>query len=131
MENITLPCSFLAFFLLLFGFIALMRYMGFRETMALAEKGLVRPERRHSNGKDALRWGIVIAAVGLALTLGLYPLGFVAGPRWPLGLGPWLLLGFVPMFFGLGLILIHLLTREAPHLDEPPAPRPDEPPPLE
>jgi hypothetical protein len=103
-------CGTLAFFVVLFGFIVVMRYLGYRETMALAEKGLVRPPR--SDGKDTLRWGIVIAALGLALCVGLYPIGFVTGDAFPFGLGPWLLAGFIPMFFGLALVLIYVLTRE-------------------
>lgn len=100
----------LAFFVVLFGFIVVMRYLNYRETMALAEKGLARPPR--SDGKDTLRWGIVIAGLGLALCVGLYPIGLVGGSRFPLGLGPWLLAGFIPMFFGLSLVLIYVLTRE-------------------
>jgi hypothetical protein len=30
----------------------------------------------------------------------------------PFGFGPWMLAGLLPMFFGLALILIHVLTRE-------------------
>lgn len=102
------------FFALLFGFIVVMRYLGYRETLALAEKGLVRPDRmRGGNGKDTLRWGIAIAAVGMALCVGLFPIGFIGGgSRFPLGFGPWMLAGLLPMFFGLGLILIYVLTRE-------------------
>jgi len=105
------PCCFgIVFFLLLFGFIAFMRYMGYRETLALAEKGLVKPERRSGNG--TLFWGIGFTALGAALCLGLWPIGFIAGGRFPLGLGPWLLFGLVPMFFGVGLVLFYVLTRE-------------------
>jgi hypothetical protein len=103
----------LGLFMLFFGFIVLMRYIGYRETLSLAEKGLVRAERgRGSDGKDTLRWGIVIAAIGLALSVGLYPIGLLPGMKFPLGLGPWMLAGFLPLFFGLGLILIYVLTRE-------------------
>ncbi len=106
------PCCFgIVFFLLLFGFIAFMRYMGYRETLALAEKGLVKPERRSGNG--TLFWGIGFTAVGAALLLGLWPIGFIAGERFPLGLGPWLLFGLLPMFFGLGLMLFYVLTRDS------------------
>lgn len=55
-----------------------MRYIKFRETIALAEKGLVRPAKVQNNGKNglnALRWGIVIASIGLALIVGLFPIG--------------------------------------------------------
>lgn len=86
------------------------RYLSYRETLALAEKGLARPERER-DGKDTLRWGIIIAALGLALTLGLYPLGMHYRTTYPLGFGPWMLLGLVPLFFGLALILIYVLTR--------------------
>ncbi len=72
----------------------------------------MRPERARGNGKDTLRWGIAIAAIGMALCLGLYPIGFVAGSSWPLGFGPWMLAGLIPTFFGLALVLIYVLTRE-------------------
>lgn len=115
-EAFTIPCASLGFFVLLFGFIALMRYLNYRETLALAEKGLVRGGRLRANGgngKDTLRWGIVITAVGIALCVGLYPLGFMGGRSgFPLGLGPWMLFGLIPTFFGLGLVLIYALTRE-------------------
>jgi hypothetical protein len=105
--------SFTGIFVFLFSLLAFMRYMNYRETLALAEKGLVRPDRmRGGNGKDTLRWGIAIAAVGMALCVGLYPIGFRGGSSFPLGLGPWMLAGLLPMFFGLGLILIYVLTRE-------------------
>ncbi len=98
----------LAFFLLLFLFIIFMRYLTYRETIALAEKGLVRPSSRGNNGsgKDTLRWGI-----------SLYPIGLLPGMKFPLGLGPWMMVGFLPTFFGLGLVLIYVLTHEKP---EPP-----------
>jgi len=112
-DSIMIPCASLSFFLLFFGFIALMRYLNYRETLALAEKGLVRGERlRGGNGKDTLRWGISIVAVGLALCVGLYPLGLIGSSRYPLGFGPWMLAGLLPTFFGLGLILIYVVTRE-------------------
>jgi hypothetical protein len=115
MEDFFIPACSLGFFVLFFGFLALMRFISYRETMALAEKGLVRADRlRNGSGKDTLRWGIVIAALGAALCVGLYPLGFIGNTRWLLGLGPWMLAGLLPLFFGLGLILIYAVTREDP-----------------
>ncbi len=103
--------TFLGFFVIFFGFILLMRYLSYRETLVLAEKGLLRVEP--SNGKGALKWGIAIAALGLALGVGLYPLGWVIGRgTYPLGFGPWMLISLIPLFFGLGLVLIYVLTRE-------------------
>ena len=96
---------------IIFGFLAFLRYMNYRETIALAEKGLPRPEAKPGGG--LLRWGILITALGLALSVGLYPIGFVAGYDYPLYLGPWMLGGFVPLFLGLGLILLHALTRKS------------------
>jgi hypothetical protein len=107
-----IPCfGFLAFFVLVFALIVIMRYINYRETLALAEKGLVRPQKQ-SDAKDTLRWGIVITAIGLALCVGLWPIGFLAGDTYPLGLGPWMLIGIVPTFFGLALILIYVLTYD-------------------
>ena len=108
-EDIWIP--FIIFFSI-FGYLALRRYLEYKETVALAAQGLVKP-RPPNDGKDTLRWGIASAAIGLALVLGLWPLGAAIGGlgRFPLGLGPWMLLGLLPLFFGLGLVLIYLITR--------------------
>jgi hypothetical protein len=105
------PCiSIVSVLLVIFGFLAFLRYMNYRETLALAEKGLTKPESKSSKG--ILRWGIVITALGLALTIGLYSIGFDASNSYPLHLGPWMLGGLVPLFLGLGLILLHYLTEK-------------------
>jgi hypothetical protein len=105
------PClGFVGALAIIFGFLAFLRYMNYRETIALAEKGLARPERRP--GRGLLRWGILITALGIALSLGLYPIGFSAGYNYPLHLGPWMLGGFVPLFLGLALILSHFLNQK-------------------
>jgi len=95
--------------IVIFAFVAVMRYISYKETLFLAEKGLVRPEQKA--GKGLLRWGIVMAALGIAFTIGLYPFGYVTGEDFPLHLGPWMLVGFVPLFLGLGLVLLHYLTE--------------------
>ena len=52
-------------------------------------------------------------APGIALTIGLYPLGRSnTASNYPLGLRPWILAGLIPLFLGLSLILIHLLTKK-------------------
>ena len=127
MGSDVIPCvGSLSFLVILLGFIAIMRYLSYRERLALAEKGLVHPEPARGNGKDTLRWGIAITAVGLALCIGLYPLGYAFDtPRlgssgtFPLHFGPWMLVGLLPTFFGIGLILIYVLTREEKPKDEP------------
>jgi hypothetical protein len=95
---------------IIFGFFAFLRYMNYRETITLAERGLSRPEAKNSKG--LLRWGILVTGIGLALSLGLYFAGFDSGQNYPLHLGPWMLGGFVPLFLGLSLILIYLLTNK-------------------
>ena len=94
----------------IFGFLAFLRYMNYCETLALAEKGLSKPETH--TGKGFLRWGILITALGFALTVGLYLIGFSSADAYPLHLGPWMLGGFVPLFLGIGLILVHYLTEK-------------------
>jgi hypothetical protein len=93
----------------IFSFLAFLRYMKYKETIALAEKGLTAPAETKS-GKTLLRWGIVITSLGLALSVGLYLIGFAGAEMYPLHLGPWMLGGFVPLFLGLGLVLLHYLT---------------------
>jgi len=105
------PCiSIVSILVVILGFLAFMRYINYRETLALAEKGLTRPEAK--NGKSLLRWGILVTALGLALSFGLYFIGFDSAENYPLHLGPWMLGGFVPLFLGLGLILSHFLTQK-------------------
>ncbi|MGQ0601931.1 MAG: DUF6249 domain-containing protein [Anaerolineales bacterium] len=125
-DDFAIVCGSLGFFFLIFAFIAVMRYLAYRETLALAEKGLVRGQIRGDN-KGTLRWGIAITAVGMALCLGLWPIGFFSGTRWPLGIGPWMLAGLLPMFFGLALVLIYYLTaREEKDAAKPPVGGPTE-----
>lgn len=106
-ETISIIAGILGFPLIIFGFIALIRYISYKETLALAEKGLVRPAKVQANGRNALRWGITIASIGLAILVGLIPEG-----------GPVLLVGLIPTFFGLGLVLIYILTREQEKKDK-------------
>ncbi len=112
MEAFVLCAGSVVFIGLVLGFILLMRFISYKETLALAEKGLVKPARNGGNGKGALVWGIIITALGLATTLGLWPLGLLLGADLPFGFGPWMLAGLLPTFFGLALILIYVLTRQ-------------------
>ena len=108
------PCiSIVSVLLVIFGFLGFLRYLNYRETIALAEKGLTRPERLEAkNSTGFLRWGIIITALGIALSLGFYFAGFDSSENYPLRLGPWMLGGFVPLFLGLGLVLLHFLTQK-------------------
>ena len=107
--NDIIPClGVVGSLTVIFGFLAFLRYMNYKETIALAEKGLTKSESK--SNKRILSWGIVITAIGFALTLGLYAMGFTSAENYPLRLGPWMLGGFVPLFLGIGLVLLHYLT---------------------
>jgi hypothetical protein len=55
--------------------------------------------------------------------VGLWPIGFLPGvDLYPLGFGPWMLIGIVPTFFGLALILISLRTYDRQKTSMPPSP---------
>lgn len=101
----------LVVFVIILGVLLLARYLIYREKLSQAKEGLAVPDKT-SHGKVTLRWGIVITALGLALCIGLYPIGAQFTDIYPLGFGPWMLLGLIPLFFGLALILIYYLTEK-------------------
>lgn len=104
------------------GFIVLLRYIDHRERMALISRGF-HPDRLRSSRKGAgvLRAGLIILMVGLALTVGLYPIGFLLPPSYviPFRAGPWLLPGLIPLGVGVALIISYYLTPETPPPDPP------------
>ncbi|HZU65752.1 MAG TPA: DUF6249 domain-containing protein [Ktedonobacteraceae bacterium] len=111
------------------GFIVLLRYIEHKERMALIMRGLdPHSLRRRRKGTGVLRAGLIVTMVGLALTIGLYPLGFMLPPALtgaPLHFGPWLLPGLIPLGVGGALVISHYLgqdsspPRDDPRLDEP------------
>lgn len=106
-----IPClGVIGILVVIFGFLAFLRYINYKETLSLAEKGLAKPESNPN--KRLLPWGIIITSIGLALTIGLYSIGFDSANNYPLHLGPWMLGGFVPLFLGIGLILVHFLMKK-------------------
>jgi preprotein translocase subunit SecG len=117
--NDFIPCAgTLTLIFMFLAFILVMRYINYKETLKLAEKGLVKPANANGNGKGALIWGIIITAIGLALMIGLLPLGAMLSTDVPFGFGPWMLAGLLPTFFGLALVLIYVLTRQPQPKDE-------------
>lgn len=97
------------------GFITLNRYIAYKERVALARLGfslevLQRDAAAKTRGSRGVLWGGVITAMsGLALLLGLATLGT----------GVWLLAGLLPLFVGLGMVLIYFLTLgTAPTLED-------------
>jgi hypothetical protein len=138
-----------------FALFAYVRYLRYKETIALTEHGLLPPQRTRRN-RDTLRWGIIIMMIGIGLICGLWPLGFMAsgsdfaavpeisdtgqapdmsgsdseavpgisdtgqapvmigesgGKGLPFGLGPWMVLGALPFFFGLALVIIYWVNK--------------------
>jgi len=88
------------------GFVTLNRYIAYKERVALAQLGfsleaLSRDAAAKTRGNRGVLWGGVITAMsGLALLTGLATLG----------MGVWLLAGLLPLFVGLGMVLIYFLT---------------------
>lgn len=89
------------------GCLLVLRFVQHRERMAMIQRGLI-PARATQSARGSLQTGIVVTAVGVGLTLGLFTLG----------IGPWLIAGFIPLFVGLGLIALPLLARARLEQDE-------------
>jgi formate hydrogenlyase subunit 3/multisubunit Na+/H+ antiporter MnhD subunit len=105
-----------------FGFIVLLRYLYHRERMALISQGIDPGSRRtRQQNRGILRAGLITGMVGLALTLGLYPVGFFLPTTFssaPFHLGPWLLPGLIPLGVGLALITSYYLEQSNQSGDE-------------
>lgn len=114
-----------------FGFIVLLRYLHHKERMALITQG-INPQRQRGEdprrlirSRRMLRAGLIIAMVGLSLTVGLYPIGFflpvTLAAATPFHLGPWLLPGLIPLGVGIALIVSYYLEQNVPgsHVEQP------------
>ena len=60
-------------FVVVFGFAAYTRYLQHKETMVLAEKGLLPEEDPQDKSKNILRWGVIFSIVGAILVLIMIP----------------------------------------------------------
>jgi hypothetical protein len=119
---------------LFLGFILLIRYLDHRERMTMIAHGLTPPDRqllpRASRNTAVLRGGLITAAVGVAITLGLYTVGYVLPKPFsavPGRFGPWLLPGLIPAAVGVALVVSYYLApTRAPQQDEPSESSPQE-----
>lgn len=107
--------GWLAALVIFFGFIVLLRYLHHRERMALITQG-IHPDnaKKQRRSRGILRAGLITTMVGLALTVGLYPIGFLLPPSFaatPFHLGPWLLPGLIPLGVGIALIGSYYLEQ--------------------
>lgn len=110
------------------GFIAGLRYIDHRERMAMIARGIDPYRlRRRRHGTGVLRAGLIVGMVGLALTIGLYPLGYILPAvvtTTPLHVGPWLLPGLIPLGVGAALVISYYLGQDSrPPDDDDPAKR--------
>lgn len=109
---------------LFLGFILLIRYLDHRERMAMIDRGLMPPERLRAAGRKGaaiLRGGLITGSVGIAVTIGLYTLGYLLPAPFsavPGRLGPWLLPGLIPLGVGAALVASHYLVPAPPANDE-------------
>jgi hypothetical protein len=123
-DLLVLALGWLIVLIAFLSFLSLRRYLEHRERMAMIARGITPPEERHRSLSQpmfirragVLQGGLITAMVGLALTLGLYPIGFYVPPSLvgPYHLGPWLLAGLIPLAVGGALILGHYLTPGRP-----------------
>ena len=104
------------------SFIVLLRYIQYRERMALIAHGFnpnaVRKRRLNSG---MLRAGLITMMVGLSLTVGLYPVSFLLPTMVdavPFHLGPWLLPGLIPLGVGIALTVSYYLEQNSLAHDE-------------
>ena len=106
---------FVLLFLLLF-FITLNRYIAYKERVALARLGyppeeIARAQIKRYGNRGVLWGGVITGMSGLALLLGLSTLGT----------GAWLLAGLLPLFVGLGMVIVYFVTLGPPPGDQAPS----------
>ena len=99
------------------GFIVLLRYIQYRERMAMLRHGIRPPmSRRQRRNRGILRAGLITMMVGVTLTIGLYPVGFLLPSTFtstPFHIGPWLLPGLIPFGVGAALTGSYYLEQNA------------------
>lgn len=109
--GIVVICGANLFFGSILGFFGYLRYLKHKETIALAQAGLITtmPEQKPTANLRNARSGIILMAIGMALCIGLYPIGWIADLNLPLNLGPWMLVGLIPLFIGMAQVFITYL----------------------
>jgi len=116
-----IPASVTIFlFALFFSTLAWVRWLRYREIVALADRGIT--PREDLPGTASLRWGMVLTAVGIVMTLAMFPLSMDSFPRAPLGLSPILLAGLLPLAIGIALVWHYRLFAQRERRDGSAAP---------
>lgn len=92
-------------FLIIFGFLAFMRYLRYKEKVLLAQNGLLEPEDRSKrNSPPLFNFGIVLLLVGLGFMCTLIPAAIVIEAEEPAFIG--IFLGVLPAAVGIALLAI-------------------------
>ncbi len=104
------------FFILLFGFLLLFRYIGYREKIKLAEKGIypqVTITKKPNKGLLIAGW--VITIIGALTAIGFWLFGFFTSNSYAITfvLIPFVLLGLFPLLLGLILLLTYVIKAPA------------------
>lgn len=107
MNNLITIVGSVIVFVAVFGFAAYNRYLQHKETMALAEKGLLPAQDPKDKSANLLRWGMIFSILGAILVLVMIP--FAWDNVWGL-----FLLGLLPLALGLGLTLIYVFVQDNP-----------------
>ncbi|MBK6768957.1 MAG: hypothetical protein IPG72_08110 [Ardenticatenales bacterium] len=106
-----IPATFMTlFFALVFAFLGWLRWMRFRETIALADRGFA-PADAPNGTNRMLRWSLILLALGLALSCGLAPIAIDNLRAFPA-----LIPGLTLLFLGLAFLLYWLVTGGRDHL---------------
>ncbi|MCC7021103.1 MAG: hypothetical protein IT332_15180 [Ardenticatenales bacterium] len=106
-----IPATFtVLFFGLVFAFLGWLRWMRFREMIALADRGFA-PADAPNGTNRTLRWALILVALGLALSCGLAPVAIDNIRAFPS-----LIPGLTLLFLGLAFLLYWLVTGGRDHL---------------
>ena len=95
-------------FVVVFGFAGYMRYLRYKETIALAERGLIRPQRSRG-GRNNMKIGVLLLVVGGAFACSLVTIGIAADEPEPAVIG--VIFGILPASLGFGLILVDRINK--------------------
>lgn len=102
-------------FIVIFGFLAFMRYMRYKETVALAERGLLRSDRSRRNGfrptgRRLFNIGVVLLSVGIGFFCTLIPTALIMDTGEPAFMG--IILGVLPASVGSALLIIDRVSNK-------------------
>jgi formate hydrogenlyase subunit 3/multisubunit Na+/H+ antiporter MnhD subunit len=116
-DGLMLGIFMIIIFILVFAFLAYVRYLRYRETIELAKHGLSREPESSDGRSESMRISaLILVALGAVITFVLLLLVIEDG----LDKAPLLLGGLVPLAIGAALFYADRLNRQDPlHAEEP------------